>query len=148
MASFATPDEVAELLLPRVLTAADKKRAQFYLDAVASKIRRLKPGIAPDDADARTVSIDIVMHAVAVPMDLSGHTAYSKTVGPRSKSGSIDPTRIGKMDWLDWHYDLLAGGGEAATPGAPAYYFGDGPCDDFRNAMGLPTSGLGVPSAW
>lgn len=147
MASFATPDEVAELL-PRTLTPADKKRAQFYLDAVARKIRRIRPGIEPNDGDARTVSIDIVLHAVALPIDLVGHTAYSKTVGARSKSGSIDPARIGKMDWQDWHYELLSNGEPTDSNGDPMYYFGDGPYDELRNQFGLPVSGLGRPSVW
>lgn len=146
MAAFATMDEV-QASFPRTLTTPERNRGKYLLDAIAVRIRGRKKDISATSDAAKGVSVDLVVHALAVPLDLVGHTAYSRTVGPRSKSGSLDPARVGKLIWEDWHYELLELD-DATFAGDPAYYFGDGADSDFRNAMGLPVAGLGRPSAW
>lgn len=115
-AAFATPED-----LRRPLTSAERDIAEQLLGAAARWIRRNKPGIAPDDPDARTVSIDVVSTAIATRAYV-GHVSYTRTVGPRTKSGTLaDPG--GALTFSDWHRELL---GISIHP-QPRYHFGDCP---------------------
>lgn len=127
MPAFATPDELAAEWRP--LTTAERAAATSHLDTVAALIRSAFAdhlGLSEVPADkltaARSVSIDIVKTALATGM-WPGHTSYSRTEGPRSKSGTL-ASPGGSLTLSEWHRDLL---GLPVRP-APAWCF---PRDDY-----------------
>ncbi|MGI5222176.1 hypothetical protein [Nocardia sp. CA-290969] len=111
---FAEPDD-----LGRPLTGPEREIAEQLLAAAASWIRSRLPDIAVDDPNARTVSIDVVSTAMATRA-YAGHISYTRTTGPRTKSGTLTNPG-GALVFDDWHKELL---GISIHP-APVYYFGD-----------------------
>lgn len=103
MAAFAEPEDIT--LGGRSLTAAQKVEAQLLLDAAASWIRDRKPDIAPDDPNAKLVSIQVVKAALASEPYL-GLSSYSKTTGEVTRSGTLaHPGQF--LVFTDFHKELL-----------------------------------------
>lgn len=125
MAAFATVDELVAAWRP--LTAAERAAAGSQLDSVAALIRadfqsRLGLDDVPDDRldAAKAVSIEIVKTALTTGQ-WSGHTAYGRTVGARSKSGTLSAPG-GSLMLTDWQRQLL---GLPVNP-APQWNFPEG----------------------
>lgn len=103
MAAFAQPSDIT--IGGRQLTAAQEADAQMFLDAAASWIRARKPDIAPDDPNAKLVSIQVVKAAL-ISEPYLGLSSYSKTVGEVSRSGTIaNPGAL--LHFTDFHKELL-----------------------------------------
>jgi hypothetical protein len=106
----------------RNMTGAQKSDAETLIAAAEAWIRapHRRPDIQDDDPTGKRVVIEVVRAAMAVPVEFAGHTSYSKTVGPRSKSGTVD-TPAGALVFTKEHERLL--GITAAASGS----FGDPP---------------------
>lgn len=125
MAAFATVDELVAFWRP--LTAAERVAAGSYLDLVAAHLRaqfkdRLGLDAVPADRldAAKTISMEIVKTALATGQ-WPGHTAYGRTVGARSKSGTLEAPG-GSLMLTDWQRQLL---GLPVNP-APQWNFPEG----------------------
>ncbi|WP_019204579.1 Gp19/Gp15/Gp42 family protein [Tsukamurella sp. 1534] len=125
MAAFATVDELAAAWRP--LTTAERVAAESHLDSVAALIRaqfstRLGLDDVPEDrlAAAKAVSIEIVKTAIATGM-WPGHTQYGRTLGARSKSGTL-AVPGGTLALTEWQQQLL---GLPVNP-APQWNFPEG----------------------
>lgn len=86
-AAFAT-------MLGRSLTAAESAQATPLLQVVAEWIRDHKPGIdgdesAPTDPAAIVVSFEVVRDALSSG-DFGPFTSFTKGMGPRTRSATID----------------------------------------------------------
>lgn len=115
---FATSDEIEQNWRP--LTTTEKSWATLLLGAAERWIRGKAPGIADGDPAAKIVSIAVVRNALQ-PGDHAGYSSFSKTLGPRSKSGTLaNPDAA--LTWLPWMKEQL-GISAAAQPRAT---FGDG----------------------
>lgn len=94
----------------RTLTAAQRAYAAQLLESAAGKIReeyRAAKGVEIDPANpaARTVSIEMVRAAIETGAYV-GHVSYTRTEGPRTKSGTlINPG--GLLVFTDWHREQL-----------------------------------------
>jgi hypothetical protein len=89
----------------RTLTPTEKHWAEQLLDAAGSWIRSQVPGIEQYDDNATFVSIDVVRGALAPGTQL-GMAAFSKTIGPWAKSGTlVNPS--GHLTFTEFHKELL-----------------------------------------
>ncbi|AOD24048.1 hypothetical protein IM25_22725 [Rhodococcus sp. p52] len=103
MAAFAIPEDIK--LRGRPLPEWQRTDAQMMLDAAASWIRERKPGIAPDDPNAKLVSIQVVKAALISEAYL-GLSAFSKTTGEVTRSGTLaNPGQL--LVFTDFHKELL-----------------------------------------
>jgi len=103
VAAFAIPDDIT--FRGRPLPTWQQVDAQMMLDAAASWIRERKPDIAPDDPNAKLVSIQVVKAALASEQYL-GLSSFSKTTGEVSRSGTL--TNPGELlRFTDFHKELL-----------------------------------------
>ncbi|WP_336793010.1 hypothetical protein [Gordonia malaquae] len=94
----------------RGLTTAEKTLAESLLDSAGVAIReayREARGVDIDDAHpaAVTVSFDMVRTAISTGA-YAGHTAYSRTEGPRAKGGTLIAPG-GSLELTDWHRKQL-----------------------------------------
>jgi hypothetical protein len=113
--ALATADEVAR----GWLTLSDDRRAdaELLIAAAEAWIRdpARRPDIDDDDPIGKRVVIEVVRSALSVPAEFTGHTSYSKTVGPWSRSGTV-PTPAGVLVFTEQHEQML-GVTSAAMPG-------------------------------
>lgn len=103
MTAFASSNELAEEWRP--LSTMEHSKATKLLAAASSIIRSKRPELADDDADAKTVVLDVVRGAME-HHGARGLSTFSKTVGPRTQAGSL-VNATGDLQWLRWHCDLL-----------------------------------------
>lgn len=115
---FATSDDIEQNWRP--LTSADKSWATLLLGAAERWIRGKVPGIADDDQAAKVVSIAVVRNALQ-PGEHAGHVSYSKTLGPRSRAGTLSNPDAA-LTWLPWMKEQLG----ISTTAQPRATFGDG----------------------
>lgn len=73
----------------RPLTDAESQVAGPYLEVVSDWIRDNKPGVDDDDSTAKIVVFEVVREALLYG-DVAPLTSFSKTMGPRSRSGTFD----------------------------------------------------------
>ena len=123
--AFADPDDVARTPGGAVLLASTDARwwCEQLLAAAAAWIRKRLPDVLYGDQAARTVSIAVVRNALAAG-DHIGHTSYQRTVGARTKAGSLaDPS--GALVWLPWMLEQLGIDEDSAgsAAGRPSWRF-------------------------
>lgn len=118
---FATLSELEESWRP--LSDVEKVRAQALLSAASRWIQRKKPDLSEFDEDAKLVCIEVVKAAMQNP-ELAGHSSYSKSIGPWSRSGTLTAAAAdAALVFLPWMRELL---GISNSP-LPKWYFGDCP---------------------
>ena len=117
----------------RPLTGPEKSRAEKLLQMAGVLIRRRVDVNAEESrAIARWVSTDMVLNALAVPMEQRGRTQYAVTAGAVSESATVlNPHATLRL--LAGHLELF---GLSSTPG-PSFGFGwcgevDPPCKQSR----------------
>ena len=125
LSAFATPDDVARTPGGATLLATEDARwwCEQLLAAASAWIRARLPDLPYEDQTARTVTIAVVRNALAAG-DHLGHTSYQRTVGARTKAGSLaDPS--GALVWLPWMLDQLGIDEDAASNAGrrPAWRF-------------------------
>lgn len=103
----------------RVLTSTEKHWAEQLLDAVGMWIRGKVDDVDAKQDAAEFVSIDTVRGALAPGTQL-GMAAFSKTIGPWSKSGTlVNP--LGHIAITKFHKELLG----ISDTSVPLYQFKD-----------------------
>lgn len=118
---FAQVTELASAWRP--LTSAEQARATSLLGVASRWIRRRKPDIADGDPDAKLVVIEVVKAAM-LNAAYQGHSSYSKTVGPYTRSGTLTPeSTTGALTFLPWMRELLG----IPVGEMPVGEFGDAP---------------------
>lgn len=134
--TFADPAAVAAGW--RALSDTEKVRATELLAAAARWIRRKRDEagypIADGDPDARLVSVEVVRgalqrdEAARAAAKYAGFSNVSRTVGPRSFSGTIANSgpAAEALVWTDWAYDTLGLDRGGKAPRSARGYFGDG----------------------
>ena len=92
----------------RTLTAEQQDDAATLIAAALAWMRDpgRRPDITDEDPIARRVVIEVVRTALAAPAEFAGHTSYSKTVGPWSKSGTV-ATPAGTLAFSEAHASML-----------------------------------------
>lgn len=118
--AFAITGELQENW--RSLNPAEEKWAKQLLEAASRWILRRRPDLPADDPDAKLVSIAVVRGALTAGEN-AGHSSYSKSLGPRARSGTLTNPDAALV-WADWMKELL---GISVRPTAIGY-FGDGDC--------------------
>lgn len=114
---FLDVDGFAALWQP--IPEADKPLATLLLEAAERWIREHKPDLTDDDPIARLVTFEVV-RAAMISKSYAGHVAYSKGIGPWTKSGTLsNPDAVFRL--TDEHYRLLG----ISRSGEPHWYFGD-----------------------
>lgn len=108
----------------RTLTTAQQERATFLIAVAEAWIRdpSRRPDIVDGDPIAKHVVVEVVRTAMGPSAEFTGHTSYSKTVGPWAKSGSLAGP-IGSLAFTDAQKELLGIASEPVAVGE----FGD-PC--------------------
>ncbi|MFI5434488.1 hypothetical protein ACHMZP_21740 [Rhodococcus baikonurensis] len=119
--AFATYTDIEKAWRP--LSTTEQDWAGQLLDAAARWIYRNTTITDPQDDDGKLVSIAVVKGAL-IAGEHAGHLSYSKTLGPRTRSGTLTNPDAALV-WADWMKEQL---GIPIHP-EPSYYFGDG---DFR----------------
>ncbi|MFD0450158.1 hypothetical protein ACFQZK_03890 [Rhodococcus aetherivorans] len=114
MAAFAQPSDIT--IGGRPLTSAQEADAQMFLDAAASWIRDRKPDIAPDDPNAKLVSIQVVKAAL-ISEPYLGLSSYSKTVGRSPQRHHRQPRCPAAL------HRLPQGAARHPVPAAPQWSF-------------------------
>ncbi|MFD6518116.1 hypothetical protein [Rhodococcus sp. NPDC060176] len=118
MNPFATTTDIENAW--RTLSTTEKDWAGQLLDAAARWIYRNSTITDPLDGDAKLVSIAVVKGAL-IAGEHAGHSAYSKALGPRSRSGTLTNPDAALV-WADWMKEQLG----IDVRGGPRGYFGDG----------------------
>lgn len=104
----------------RPLTTAEKAWAALMLAAAERWIRGQRPDIADGDPAAKLVSIAVVKNTL-LPGENAGFLSFSRTLGPRSRSGTLaNPDAA--LTWLPWMKEQLG----ISTAPEPRATFGDG----------------------
>lgn len=116
--AFATTAELTETWRP--LNREESGWAGLLLEAAERWIRRQRPDIADSDPDAKLVTIAVVKNAL-VAGEHAGYTSFSRTLGPRSKSGTLTNPDAALV-WLDWMKEQLG----IPLSAYPVATFGDG----------------------
>lgn len=101
----------------RTLSDPESEVAGAYLEVVSDWIRDHKPGVADDDIAAQLVTFEVTREALLYG-EFEPLGSFSKTVGPRSKSGTFDRTSVEKLV-TDRHRRMLG----IALRAGPAYNF-------------------------
>jgi hypothetical protein len=113
VAPFLDAAAFVVMLAPETLTSGEYELATPLLQVVSDWIRDKKPGIADDDPAAIVVSFEVVRDAL-----LSGKfgpfTSFAKTMGPRSRSATIDREALSKF--VTGRHRLMLGLGAKAAP--------------------------------
>lgn len=98
---------------------ATNSLAEALLQVVSDWIRDNKPNITDDDVAARAVCCEVTRDSLLYG-EFGPVVAFGKTVGHRTRSGTIDRTAVEKFV-TDRHKRML---GLSIAP-RPAYHFGD-----------------------
>ena len=77
----------------RPLSEAEEAVAAPLLDVVSEWIRQHKPDVADDDPASKVVTFEVARDALMLG-DFGPMASFSKTMGPRSKSGVIDQSAV------------------------------------------------------
>lgn len=80
----------------RPLSDPESEVVEPYLEVVSTWIRDNKPDVADDDAAARVVTFEVTRDALLYG-DFGPLVSFSKTMGPRSRSGTIDRSAVEKF---------------------------------------------------
>jgi hypothetical protein len=80
----------------RPLSGAESEVVEPYLQVVSDWIRDRKVGVADNDAAAQVVTFEVTRDALLYG-EFGTLISFSKTVGPRSKSGTFDRTAVEKF---------------------------------------------------
>ncbi|GAB4582619.1 hypothetical protein [Nocardia sp. IFM 10818] len=117
---LATADDIALGWLP--LDTEERARAEVLIAAAEAWIRHplRRPDILDNDAIGKNVVVEVVRAAMAPPAEFTGHIAYSDTMGPWARSGTL-ATPAGTLQFLAVHERML---GISSAP-QPAAGFGD-----------------------
>ncbi|MFI6368921.1 hypothetical protein ACIBG0_40120 [Nocardia sp. NPDC050630] len=117
---LATADDVA--LGWRTLSTGERARAELLIAVAEAWIRdpSRRPDIANGDPTGKNVVVEVVRAAMAPPAEFTGHTAYSDTMGPWARSGTL-ATTAGTLQFLAVHEQML---GISSAP-TPTGDFGD-----------------------
>lgn len=105
----------------RALSPEEVVRSTRLIAMVGALIKSRRPDIADDDPAAQGVVIDVVISALGEP-ESRGFSSFSKTVGPRSISGTV-ANPGGEIAFKRWHCQALG----IPVGAMPLAYFGDGP---------------------
>jgi hypothetical protein len=114
-APFLDVDAFAEMFRP--LSDPESETAGAYLEVASNWIRDQLPEIAADDPAARIVVFEVTRDALLYG-DIGPFTSFSKTMGPRSRSGTIDRGSVEKFI-TDRHRRML---GILLRAGARGYF--------------------------
>lgn len=120
--AIVTPADITRGWLP--LSEDQQADAQLLIDAAVAWLKdpSRRPDIADSDPIAKRILIEVVRSAMSVPAKFAGHTSYSDTMGPWSRSGTV-PTPAGTLMFSDAQQDMLG----INTRPTPIGGFGD-PC--------------------
>jgi hypothetical protein len=112
--ALATAADVA--LGWRTLSTDEQARATFLISVAEAWIRdpARRPDIADADPIGKHVVVEVVRAAMAAPSEFTGHTAYSDTMGPWARSGTL-ATPAGVLQFLKVHEEML-GISDGPTP--------------------------------
>lgn len=106
----------------RTLSADEQQRATKLIAVAEAWIKdpSRRPDITDGDVIAQNVVVEVVRTAMAVSADFAGHTAYSDTMGPWARSGTL-ATPAGTLHFTQAHEQML---GISSSP-MPSGCFGD-----------------------
>lgn len=114
-APFLDATTFADMFRP--LSDAESEVVEPYLDVVSNWIRDNKPGVADDDPAAKVVTFEVTRDALLYG-DFGPLVSFSNTMGPRTKSGTLDPGAVERFI-TDRHRRMLG----IALRAAPAFNF-------------------------
>lgn len=102
----------------RPLSDAESEVAEPYLEVVSDWIRDNKTDVSADDPAAKIVVFEVVREALLYG-DVTPLASFSKTMGPRSRSGTFDRVAVEKFI-TDRHRLML---GISVSAAGPRGYF-------------------------
>lgn len=112
---FLSVDDFADMFRP--LSDPESELAGPYLEVVSDWIRDKKTDVSDDDPAAKIVVFEVVREALLYG-DLGPLTSFSKTMGPRSRSGTFDRGAVEKFITVR-HRHML---GITVSTGARGYF--------------------------
>lgn len=113
MDPFLDAAAFAVMLASETLTSGEFELATPLLQVVSDWIRDKKPDIADDDPAAIVVSFEVVRDALSSGK-FGPFTSFTKGMGPRTRSATIDREALSKF--VTRRHRLMLGLGATAAP--------------------------------